>query len=536
MGRMFDTPVLPRLSELLHEVRDGTIQIPEFQRGYVWSDEQRLRLMDSIWRGIPIGSLLVWRTVTDKGIRVRRQIGPCGLPDASTVNVRNYLVDGLQRVTTLYAALMPLPDGVERDADDRRWPIYYELDPKPGDDLRFRLRRGEQEVPPTWMPLSCLLDDDLFFKFRAHLVEANRKDLLQEARRLESRFRDYVVPVVPLVSDDHELVTEAFARVNSLGQDLDEGDMAHALTLGEGFSFNDELATAMARLAPVGWDGIERKTLIASLKAIWDLDIYKSGAKGIQNRLNSQQGRDLLRALPDLVAPVAELLRTFGVYGPGSLPYAYQIVTLIRAAHRLGGDRLHQIGNPRLLQRWFFWTTYNEHFTGMTSGQLRGEFERVEALIRGNAHLLNWLDRPIVAPLRRLRPNAVRSRAAILVMAIAGDRQVNGDAQRRLYGARGTDGLRRLFVHESPYDLANRVLAQDEELKCLRAWTTGLDAQKSLFATDARIDELLRANLLAQLDAQVPRDPKSVLQARAARLQQEEEAFVKDELGGHWKP
>ncbi len=37
MGRMFDTPVLPRrLAELLHEVRDGTIQVPEFQRGYVW--------------------------------------------------------------------------------------------------------------------------------------------------------------------------------------------------------------------------------------------------------------------------------------------------------------------------------------------------------------------------------------------------------------------------------------------------------------------------------------------------------------------
>lgn len=531
MGRMFDTPVLPRLSELLHEVRDGTIQIPEFQRGYVWSDEQRLRLMDSIWRGIPIGSLLVWRTMADKGIRVRTQIGPCKLPEAGAANVRNYLVDGLQRVTTLYAALMPLPEGMERDAEDRRWPIYYELDPKPGDDLRFRLRRGEQEAPPTWMPLSCLLDDDLFFKFRTHLVDEGRKSLLQVARRLESRFRDYVVPVVPLVSDDQELVTEAFARVNSLGQDLDEGDMAHALTLGDEFSFNDELATAIAQLSSVGWGGIDRKTLIAALKAIWNLDIYKSGAKGIQGKLNSQEGRDLLRALPEIFEPVAELLRRFGVYGPGSLPYAYQIVALIRAAHGLGGKSLSDAEAP--LRRWFFWTTYNEHFTGMTSGQLRGEFEGVEALIR-KERPLNWLNEPVVAPLAKLRPNAVRSRAAVLIMAIAGDRQAGGDKQQRLYGARGTDGLRRLFADESPYDLANRVLAQDEDLQPLRAWTGKLGKQ-FLLSPPGALDALLRANLLTPLEAHADQGPKSVLRARAARLRQEEQAFV-GELGGQWRP
>jgi len=526
---MFDTPALPRLSELLQEVRDGTIQIPEFQRGYVWSDDDRLLLMDSIWQGIPIGSLLVWRTKPDKGIQVTTKIGPCQLPEAAAGTIRNYLVDGLQRVTTLYTALMTLPDGLERDAEERRWPIYFDLETKPGKDLRFCLRHGHQMIPPTWMPLSVLLDDDLFFEFRTQLTKTGHNNLLAEARRLESRFRDYVIPVMPLVSDDQELVTQAFTRVNSHGQDLDEGDMVHARTLGDAFSFNKELATVVDQLSSVGWDGIERKTLIAALKAVWDLDLYKTGAKGIQEKLRSKEDRALLRTLPDLFEPVAEVLQTFGVYGPGSLPYVYQLVALIRAAHRVGGDTLKDAAG--LLRQWFFWSTYNEHFTGMNSGQLRAEFNQIEELIRGTRQL-DWIKKPYVAPLHKLRPNAVRSRAAILVMARAGDREVGGDKQQRLYGAQGTSSLHRLFTDQSAEDLANRVLATDKELKDVRAWALELSTTTpGLFQSIS--SDLLRQNLLAPCPAGADRT-WSLLQVRAERLQSEERAFV-EELGAVWE-
>jgi len=530
MGRMFETPVLPRLAELLEEVREGAIRIPEFQRGYVWSDDQRLRLMDSIWRGIPIGSLLVWRTVADKGLRVRTQIGPCKLPQAGVPTSRGYLVDGVQRVTTLFTALMPFPELSERDEDGRRWPIYFDLEPDRGDDLRFRLRHAHQAVPVTWIPLSCLLDDAMLLEFRQDLVDAGRRDLLQETRRLESRFRDYVVPVVPLVSDDQELVTEAFARVNSQGQDLDEGDMAHALTQGQGFSFNEELATVTERLSPVGWEGIGRRTLIAALKAIWNLDVYKSGTRGLKQKLESREGRALLRALPELLEPVIEVFRTFGVYGPGSLPYSYQFVAVLRAAHHLGAERLGAANGP--LRKWFFWTTYNEHFTGMTSGQLRVELERVAALI-GGAPWQSWYDVPHVSAVTRLRANAVRSRAAILVMAITGDAMAGDEDQRRLYGASGTDALHRLFADESAYDLENRVLASEGDMKKLRDWTRAAGAD----STPARLNELemlLRRYLVGVGPTGFGLDPKGTLRDRARLLRRIEREFV-EELEGIWE-
>lgn len=55
-------PTNPRLSSLLSDVARGNIKIPVFQREYVWSDEQIMSLLDSIYRGYPVGSLLLWST------------------------------------------------------------------------------------------------------------------------------------------------------------------------------------------------------------------------------------------------------------------------------------------------------------------------------------------------------------------------------------------------------------------------------------------------------------------------------------------
>jgi hypothetical protein len=182
------------------------------------------------------------------------------------------------------------------------------------------------------------------------------------------------------------------------------------------------------------------------------------------------------------------------------------------------------------LAQWFFWTSYHEHFTGMTSGQLRQEFDRVEALIRGH-HLSNWMARPMVKPVDKLRLNSVRSRLALLVMATAGDREAGGDTQRRLYGAMGNDAVHRLFPKESAHDLANRVIADDDGLARLRAWIRapgpGLPGLES-----NRDPELLARHLLPSNDT--ARTPGSVLGWRYHYLSHEEREQV-EHFGASWE-
>jgi len=161
------------------------------------------------------------------------------------------------------------------------------------------------------------------------------------------------------------------------------------------------------------------------------------------------------------------------------------------------------------------------------------EFDRVEALIRGKQHF-NWIPTPHVAPLVGLRANAVRSRAAVLVMAIAGDKQVGGDRQQRLYGSRGTHALHRLFADQGAENLSNRVLATDDELKSLRKWA--LEPTLNLLLFDNKYDtDLILRNLVDSPTDKESRAPSSLLQTRAARLQSEEQIFV-SELDAVWGP
>ena len=72
------TPSNPRLAALLSDVSRGNIKIPVFQREYVWTDEQIMSLLDSIYRGYPVGSLLLWST--KESLNHERNVGGFELP------------------------------------------------------------------------------------------------------------------------------------------------------------------------------------------------------------------------------------------------------------------------------------------------------------------------------------------------------------------------------------------------------------------------------------------------------------------------
>ena len=96
---MFDT-TKDDLLKLLKSAHDGKLQLPDFQRGYVWGDEDVRSLIASVARGFPIGALLTLKT----GDRV--QFKPrllAGVP-ARAVAPDELLLDGQQRITSLYQA------------------------------------------------------------------------------------------------------------------------------------------------------------------------------------------------------------------------------------------------------------------------------------------------------------------------------------------------------------------------------------------------------------------------------------------------
>ena len=91
---------MPKLSTLLDEIDSGTVLLPEFQRGYVWNRDQVRGLMRSLYLGYPVGGLLMWETTSD-GVSVRGSVGTAG--------VKQLLLDGQQRVTSMYGVVRGTP-------------------------------------------------------------------------------------------------------------------------------------------------------------------------------------------------------------------------------------------------------------------------------------------------------------------------------------------------------------------------------------------------------------------------------------------
>src|SRR5687768_13988605 len=89
-----------RLLNLLEEVAAGKINIPVFQREFVWKKDQMKNLFDSISKGYPMGSLLFWRP--DKEYKTLNKIGPYNIVNPKS---NYYVLDGYQRITTLFGIL-----------------------------------------------------------------------------------------------------------------------------------------------------------------------------------------------------------------------------------------------------------------------------------------------------------------------------------------------------------------------------------------------------------------------------------------------
>jgi uncharacterized protein with ParB-like and HNH nuclease domain len=96
-------PKIERISRLIDRIKAGDIKIPKFQRGFVWTESQVIALLESIYEGYPIGSLLFW--LSDVPMKSERDLGGFHLPETPEKYPRNYVLDGQQRLTTIYGVL-----------------------------------------------------------------------------------------------------------------------------------------------------------------------------------------------------------------------------------------------------------------------------------------------------------------------------------------------------------------------------------------------------------------------------------------------
>jgi hypothetical protein len=481
-SKLFDSPTVPPLHKLIDDVIEGGILVPEFQREFVWTADQRLDLLDSVLRGMPIGSLFVWKTRLT-GVRAQSRLGPRAIAavgdDGKLAIPRTFLLDGLQRMTTLVGALAPR-EGATADRDAERWSIYYDLAPPPRTSTRDRLsvrQRIKDGVPdPTQLPLHLTLDDFAMSDFQAALrdfEETERRAMIRESQRIASTLKGYPVPIVPIVSDDIDLVTESFQRVNSTGTRMSEEHMANALTFASGINLPARIEGIAGALQEFGWGTIEPRVLLSALKAMFDIELSKPRPAALQKMLVAlkKDGEDPFLALEPHGRSAAEFLsKRCHIRGPEVLPYAYQFVALCEAAAR---HNFTDATVRALYQRWFWATTFSEHFASMNSTQLGRAIEFARsfgaASLDDAAKLLKGeVGSDPIQRVTRYNFNGARTRALSVILGCAAESCSPQDRALDLLGAEGNGAMQNLSRRQALSTPGNRVLLRAVDLPALR--------------------------------------------------------------------
>lgn len=517
VAQLFDQPTIVRLQVVIETIRSGRLLLPDFQRPFVWKDDQRFRLFDSIIKGLPIGSLMIWRTT--QVVPIKRELDGIDLPAPAQDSTRSYLLDGLQRMFTLYAALGAVsvddPAGTQR-----RWPIYLdlELDQKNGEkkegESRFKLARRDGDIPTTWFPLSAVLSNKRVVAFQQALWAGNSEEYTRLADRAEevaNIIRDYPLALVPLVVEDLGLVTQSFQRVNSAGSPMGEAHMLRALTYDKTFDLTERFEQIVAGSA---WMALDHQILVNVIKAIAGISIYGTEMAAVTDALKSKQGPQLLEKTEQgTIAAIAFLNDRLKIRGEEALPYAYQLVALAAAA--ANGADLDAATDA--LWRWFWATTYTEHFTGMTAGQLRNAFEHARGICAG-AEPLEQVPASC-SLLSRFQATSVRSLALMHRLAAQDMVDVRGnivDGPALL--ARGTAVFVQLYPGVPASDPANRILVAPEQ---------ALETRRALldFGNPA-YDALRAAHQFPQLRSPADRLSGVLLHSRRGRLQALEQEMI----------
>jgi hypothetical protein len=411
-------PRVSYLSELLKEVNEGIIKIPRFQRELVWEWTQQRDLLCSIFEGLPIGALLIWRTRM-QNIRSYERIGPFPVAINTGDVINTYLMDGLQRVSTLYGMVYPFEG--EFAAKDRhlskRYEVYCDLESETVDDL-FLLeseisRKDRIKYAYRFMRLNLVFNTRELLRFQ-RTIPTDREELLDKIEDIVSAFKNYKIPVIPLETDDQELVTKSFERINTRGTTMSETHMLNALSYSADFDFLAELEQQRERFLGTlpNWRELDVKFVLLLLKNKLGFDPYSKNTDKLAKKISTNAG-----SIAQVFSAVEKLSKFseahLNIDNPNDFPYRLQMLGI--ASEFFHPNYIRAVDK---LKSWFWITTYMNSF-GTTARNSQRSLEDLRVFI--STGTLPWSSNmePTVRPLEGLDVNYKSARIKAWAYALA---------------------------------------------------------------------------------------------------------------------
>lgn len=247
------------VKDLISDLERGRIRIPSFQRGFVWDPERVSYFIDSIYKGFPFGSILLWRTRNP--LRTERNLGPYKLPNNEPEYPIDYVLDGQQRITSIFGIFQNTLTAEENQ--ETKWTnLFFELNSR--DSVPFKSDVPDNYDRNQFFPLKYVFDAPRYRQITRELDE----DLANQIDNLVNRFTQARIPVERFETEERKYVATVFERINRQKVDLDTFDLLSVWNWSEEFDLQERFREISEELEPFGFKDIGSELLLKCCSAV----------------------------------------------------------------------------------------------------------------------------------------------------------------------------------------------------------------------------------------------------------------------------
>lgn len=401
-----------QISRLIDRVLRGEIRVPGFQRNFVWDPDRAALLMDSIYKLYPFGSVLLWRTRNQ--LKTEKDLGGFSLPEPEQHYPIDYVLDGQQRITSIFATfqtqLMAQPE------DPSVWlPIYYDFESASNaQESRFVALQKDNVDPERHFPLTSFFNPVAFSKLSRNLPEPR----IDEIATAQSIFAGTLVPVETFTEEDRTSVAIVFERVNRLGVKLDTFQLLTAWTWSEDFDLQSKFTDLAEEFAEFGFGdvGTDNDLMLRCCAAILKGDPAPAALIDISGATVRSEFEVVAKSLRSAI----DFLKTnLHVQHLKFLPYPGLLIPLAAYFSKNQSSSISDSDRKILLQ-WFWRTSFTHRYSGNPSRNVRSDVEESVKLRLGKDSSLNTIASDISADFylkREFNVGSVASKILILQLA-----------------------------------------------------------------------------------------------------------------------
>lgn len=353
---------------LINEIVKGNIKIPQFQRNFVWTKEKSAKLLDSIFRGYPIGTFILWKT--KESLRSIRNLGSVALPPTPHGDYIQYVLDGQQRLTSLFAAIKGIQVPRE-NSEDNFSEIYINLAAKEYEDAIITDISGKDKKD-----ILKIVDLE---KYNLTYLQQFPKEYSEKIQKYRDTLTGYRFSVIMVDNVSIDVATEIFTRLNVSGKPLSVFEIMVAKTFDEkkNFDLKEKYDALIDKLQDVDYETISDATALQAVSII----LKKECSKHVILKLDKSKFIDTWPAVVSAIESTVEYFRNYyRIPVSKLLPYNALIVPFAYFFYR-HPDK--PTGNKQKYLEDFFWrTSLGGRYSHSLESRIAQDIKKIDSILK----------------------------------------------------------------------------------------------------------------------------------------------------------